>query len=122
VQRLRRLLTDLDSARFAVRARAQAGLEALGDLAEPALRQALANKPNLEVRQRVQKALDRLRRPVTRPEVLRPLRAVAVLEGIATPAARKLLKELASGVPEARLTREAQASLSRLDRRPPAQR
>jgi hypothetical protein len=41
-----------------------------------------------------------------------------VQEFIGTPAARKLLQTLASGAPAARLTREAQASLDRLARRP----
>jgi hypothetical protein len=92
-------------------------LEDLGDLAEPALRQTLANKPTLEVRRRVQAILERLRGPVTRPEVLQALRAVAVLEDIGTPAASRLLEDLAKGAPEARQTREAQASLRRLDLR-----
>jgi RNA polymerase sigma factor (sigma-70 family) len=121
-ERLRRLLADLASEQFTVREKAQANLEELGELAEPALRQTLADKPTLEVRRRVQAVLQRLRGPVTRPEMLRSLRAVAVLEAIATPAARKLLEELASGAPEARLTREAKASLSRLDRRMPIDR
>jgi len=119
-KRLQRLLADLGSDQFAVRSKAQADLEELGDLAEPALRKALAEKPTLEVSRRVQKVLERLRGPVTRPELLRPLRAVAVLEEIATPAAREVLAELASGAPEGRLTREARTSLSRLDRRTPA--
>jgi hypothetical protein len=117
--RLGRLLADLGSEEFPVREKAQAGLEELGDLAEPALRQALADKPALEVRRRMERLLERLRGPVRRPEVLRPLRAVAVLEDVATPAARELLKDLASGAPGARLTREAKASLSRLGRRTP---
>jgi len=121
-QRLRRLLDGLNSDQFAVRTKAQAGLEELGDLAEQALRQALAGKPTLEMRRRLETALERMRVPVTRPELLRPLRAVAVLEDIGTPAAWELLKELASGAPEARLTREAAASLGRLARRTPARR
>jgi WD40 repeat protein len=114
-QRLRRLLDDLASEQFAVREKAQAELEELGDLAEPALRQALTNKPTLEVRRRVLAVLERLRGPVTRAEMLRSLRAVAVLEDIATPPARRLLEELSKGTPEARLTREARESLRRLD-------
>jgi RNA polymerase sigma factor (sigma-70 family) len=116
-QQLRRLLDDLASEQFAVREKAQTELEKLGDLAEPALRQALASKPTLEVRRRILAVLERLRGPVTRPETLRALRAVAVLEDIATPTARRLLEELSKGTPEARLTREAKASLRRLDLR-----
>src|SRR5438093_8629781 len=47
------LLADLDSNRFAARLKAANALEALGKLAEPALRQALSNKPSLEMRQRI---------------------------------------------------------------------
>ena len=46
--------------------------------------------------------------------MLRGLRGVAVLEDIATPGARQRLESLAQGAPEARLTREAKASLQRL--------
>lgn len=113
-QRLRRLLTDLESEQFAVRDKAQKELENLGDLAEQALRQTLAHKPTLEVRRRVQTVLERLHGPLTRPELLQALRAVAVLEDIGTPEARRLLKELAQGAPEARLTREARESLRRI--------
>jgi RNA polymerase sigma factor (sigma-70 family) len=116
VQRLPRLLADLGSNRFTMRQKAQASLEEMGDLAVPALRQALTDKSTLEVRKRVQDALERVRGPVTRPELLRSLRALAVLEDIGTPAAHKVLERLAAGAPEARLTQEAKASLERLAR------
>jgi hypothetical protein len=116
-QRLHRLLADLESEQFAVREKAQEELAALGDLAEPALRRSLENKPSLEMRRRVQTLLERLRGPVTRPELLQALRALAVLEDIGTPEARRLLQELTKGAPEARLTREAKASLRRPVRR-----
>jgi RNA polymerase sigma factor (sigma-70 family) len=121
-QRLRRLLTDLDSDQYALRQQAQLELEEIGELAEPALRQTLANKPTLEVRRRVQAVLKHLSGPVARPELRRSLRALAVLEDIATPPARRLLEDVAGGAPEARLTREAKASLCRLERRMPASR
>jgi RNA polymerase sigma factor (sigma-70 family) len=113
-ERLHRLLTDLESEQFAVREKAQEELTELGDLAEPALRKTLEGKPALEVRRRVQALLERLHAPVTKPELLRSLRAVAVLEDIGTAPARGLLEELARGAPEARLTREAKAALRRL--------
>jgi RNA polymerase sigma factor (sigma-70 family) len=115
-RRLRRLLADLDSDHFAVRQKAQQELEDLGDLAEPAMREALAGKPTLELRRSVEKLLEGLRGPSRRPEVLRGVRAVAVLEGIGTPAARRLLEDLAAGAPGSRLTQEAKASLRHLDR------
>jgi hypothetical protein len=42
---------------------------------------------------------------------------VEVLERIDTPEARKLLKELAKGNPEALLTEQAKAALERMERR-----
>jgi RNA polymerase sigma factor (sigma-70 family) len=120
--RLKQLVADLGSKQFAVRDKAQAALAGIGELAEGALRRALEDTPTLEVRRRLEGLLARLRGPVTRPEVLRSVRGAAVLEDIATPAARALLAELAAGAPDARLTREARASLGRLERQTPAPR
>jgi WD40 repeat protein len=106
-------IKDLDHDEFAVRERASHGLEDLGELAEPALRQALTQQPKLEARRRIDKLLSNLSDNPS-PERLRGLRAMEVLENIGTSEARVLLKELSGGVPEARLTREARASLERL--------
>jgi RNA polymerase sigma factor (sigma-70 family) len=119
-QQLRQLLADLDSDRFAVREAAQKELAELAELAAPALRQALTVKPSLEQSRRIQALLEKLRGPVTRPETLREIRAVAVLEDLATPEARTLLETLAQGAPPARLTLEAEAALKRLKKRPAA--
>jgi WD40 repeat protein len=116
-QRLRRLLADLDSEQFAAREKARGELAELGELAEPALRQILADKPSLEARRLIQALLDNLRAPVTRPALLQSLRAVALLEDLGTLPARELLEELTKGAPEARLTREAKAALQRLTSR-----
>jgi dipeptidyl aminopeptidase/acylaminoacyl peptidase len=115
--RLQKLVDDLESQQFSVRSTANKELEELGDLAAGALRQALTKNPSLELRRRTQALLDKLRGPVTRPELLRAVRAAAVLEDIASPAARKLLATLADGAPEARLTQETQAALQRLGKR-----
>jgi RNA polymerase sigma factor (sigma-70 family) len=109
-----RWVADLDSQRFAARTRAAAELERLGELAEPALRKALAGTPSAEVKLQVERLLAKLTGPVEQPEILRGIRAVEVLERIATPDARALLVELAKGDAAARLTREATASLKRL--------
>ena len=68
----------------------------------------------MEVRQRVEQLLRKLTSSVPPPEVLRGIRAVEVVEEIATPEARQLLDALAQGVPEGRLTREAKLALQRL--------
>jgi RNA polymerase sigma factor (sigma-70 family) len=118
-KRVDQLLADLDSDEFAVRETAARELEGLGEGAEPALRQALAGRPSAEVRRRVEGLLEKLDVAHT-PERLRAVRALEVLEYVGTEEARKLLRQLATGAPEARLTREAKAALGRLDRPAPS--
>jgi hypothetical protein len=108
-------LADLDGDAFETRERAARELEKLGDAAEPPLRKALEGKPSAQVRRAVEQLLADLE---GRPERLRTVRALEVLEYIGTPEAARLLQELADGSPEAWLTREAKASLERLKRRP----
>jgi hypothetical protein len=109
-----RSLGDLDSPRFAVRERARARLEGLGESAAPALRAALSGRLSAEVRRQVEGLLGRLE---YLPERLRLSRAVGVLEQTGTAEARQLLERLADGIGEALLTREAKAALHRLGRR-----
>jgi RNA polymerase sigma factor (sigma-70 family) len=116
-RRLRRLIADLDSDRFTVREEARKRLEVMGEQAAGALRRVLAEKPSLEVHRRARALLAKLRGPVTQPQTLRALRAVAVLEDVGTPQARQVLETLAKGEPEARLTLAAKASLQRLARK-----
>jgi hypothetical protein len=118
VERLHRLIADLGREEFAVREAARKELYDLGDLAEPALRQALAGDPPLETRKRIETLLDVQPLLVRSPAVLRQLRAIQALEQIGTPAARQVLRHLAGGTPLARETREARAALQRLERRP----
>jgi len=109
--RVRRLLADLGSDSFAVREKATAELEQIGDQAEPALRRALEGKPSAEMRRRVDSLLDRKKEPS--PERLRQLRALEALEHADAPEARDFLRRLAKGAPEAWLTKEAKAALAR---------
>lgn len=111
-KRLAQLVADLNDGRFAVRERATAELEKLGDLAEPALRKVKDSQPNLELAQRVDRLLQGGRELA--PDVLRGVRAVEVLEHTGTPDARQFLHKLAAGAAGARLTREAQAAVKRL--------
>ncbi|MCI0742591.1 MAG: sigma-70 family RNA polymerase sigma factor [Gemmataceae bacterium] len=115
-KRLARLIEDLDSAQFEVRQRAAKELDALADLAEPALRKALSGQPTLEARQRLKQLLDKLEGPITSPKLLREFRAVEVLEKIGGAEAKQLLTSLAAGAPDAWLTREARLALERLKR------
>jgi RNA polymerase sigma factor (sigma-70 family) len=113
-QRVERLIADLGSGRFTEREQAMQRLEQLGCLAEPALRQALAARPALEVRRRIEQLLDNLDRPITDAETLRALRAIEVLERMGSADARKILHRLADGAPAARTTQEGRAALRRL--------
>ena len=83
----------------------------------PGVRKRLAKAESAEVRRRAQEFLDRFDPPKPSPDRLRQLRAVELLEEIATPAARDVLSELAKGAAEAPLSREAKAVLERLRRR-----
>jgi hypothetical protein len=112
-QKTTRLIADLDNSEFAVRQKAAQELQKLGELAEPELRKALADKPPLEVQQRIQQLLERVT-GVRTAERLQEYRAIEVLERIGTAAARQALKSLAEGTPGPLRTREAQEALRRL--------
>jgi hypothetical protein len=112
---LARLLQDLDSPEFATRERATAALQQAGEAARGSLESAARATESPEVRSRLKRVLQALR-PIS-TDKLRQIRAVQVLEYLDTPAARRLLRRLAAGTPEARLTREAHGALARLERR-----
>jgi hypothetical protein len=114
--RLGQLLADLDSDQFALRDKAMRDLEDLDEEAKEGLRKMLDSKPTLEARRRAEELLGKLRGPLPAGERLRSLRAVEVLEHAGTESARRLLTRLASGAPEARLTREAKGALQGLGR------
>jgi hypothetical protein len=119
--RVDRLIADLGSDRFRTRGKATQELEKLGKAAESGLREGLRDDLSLETRRRIEHLLNKL--PVEEAELrysdrLRISRAIAILERIGTPAARRLLETLAAGPPSTRLTREVQASLRRMDKRP----
>jgi hypothetical protein len=112
-----RLIADLGDEDFDKREKATRELRALGDAVELRLRQALDRNPSAENRRRIEDLLARLDEAAPSGEALRALRAIEVLEHIGTPEASRLLKALADGAPEARLTREAKAALQRLEKR-----
>jgi len=112
VQRLDRLIAELDDKNFNVREKATAELKEMGEEAEAGLLKALANKPPLEVFRRIEDLLQAMKGDVP-PQKLRMLRGLEVLEQIGTAEARQVLEALAKGAPEAWLTKEAQAALRR---------
>jgi hypothetical protein len=125
-----RLLSDLDSDRFDIRAKASAALGGMGMKVESPLRKALAGNPSPEVRRRIDALLEKIQAPIPPAKELREIRAVEILEYVAAPgaeatgsttganatrlAALSLLEKLAGGATDARLTLEAKAALERL--------
>ncbi len=105
-------MADLDSENFAAREKAMRELEKLGESAATNLHKALANKPSLEAKRRIEQLLEKQ----NGKDHVRTVRALEALERMGTPEARELCALLARGVAEARLTCEAQATLRRLSR------
>jgi WD40 repeat protein len=112
--RLRQLIADLNSNTFRVREKAAKELEDLGHAAAPALRKALAERPPAEAVQQIERLLVRKPDIANRPDQLRRLRAMQVLERLGTADARQILSDLAAGLPLAAETKEAQAALARI--------
>jgi len=112
-EQITKLVADLGSEKFPQRDKAQRELQELKDLAEGELQKVLSAAPNLEVRLRIERLLDKLD-IIERPDLLQALRAIEVLESIGTPEAQQVLRGLAGGATGAQQTREATASLQRL--------
>jgi hypothetical protein len=111
-----RWIDDLGARSFGAREAAARELEALRGAAVPLMRRKLVAGVPLETARRLQ----RLVRPYANLEMeaagepLRTLRALEVLERLATPAAREALERLAGGFDQAEETQLARAALRRL--------
>jgi WD40 repeat protein len=119
-RKIEQWVADLDSPKFRLRQQATTELEKLGELAVPALAKVLASRPRLETQRRVELLLDKAAARTFTAEQLRLVRALEVLELLATTEARQVLMTLSGGAAAALPTREAQAALDRLGRRSPA--
>jgi hypothetical protein len=108
-----RIFRKLDAEDFTEREGASKELDRLGALAVPRVKARLAEGAPAEMKRRLEAFLAEHGREELAADVLRSLRAVEVLEAVGTPAARKVLGELAGGEPTAALTREAAAALQR---------
>jgi WD40 repeat protein len=116
-KQVQRWIADLGSDEFGTREKATGELIEVCELVEPALKKALDNQPTPEGQRRLNQVLNRAQRGIPSNGTIRSLRAVEVLERIGTGEALNVLKALAKGAPEARLTHEAKAALERLTRR-----
>jgi hypothetical protein len=109
-------IEDLDSDRFQVREDALKALTDSGELAEAALRQALARPLSLEAQRRITQVLDKLPTAAPHSATLATLRSLEVLEFINTPEAHTFLGELSRRTDDAILSREAAQTFKRLNR------
>jgi hypothetical protein len=103
------LLRDLDDDDFAVREKASARLEELGERVEGQLRQALKKPLSLEAKSRSQRVLKHIEATPLPPECVPTLHYLA--NSLVTPQARSVVASLARGDPALRLTREARKAL-----------
>jgi hypothetical protein len=109
-----RRIEELDSDDFATREAATRWLASQGERVKEELERALAARPSLEVHYRIKRLLERLKSPEFVRLILREGRAVEVLEQLGSGEAVRLLGRLGRGLANARLTREANAALGRM--------
>lgn len=109
------LIAKLDHPKYAVREEAARRLAGRGETVEMDLLAAYRTATSAEQRERLENLLNKLdpAQPPA-PEVLRGLRAVWLLERIATADAKRLLRTMAGGASGSRVTAEAKAALERL--------
>jgi hypothetical protein len=112
--KISQLIADLDSEDFPTREAAVKALEQVGGEAGPFLREAAKESPSPEVRRLANELLARIAAPASRPDDLKILRVVEVLEQLRTPEACGILEKWAAGPPGHRTTVEAAAALARL--------
>lgn len=107
-----KMLADLDAPAFAVREAAMKDLKRLGKLVEKELRATLETTPSPETKERIEKLLAAIIKPVLPNPT--EARAVEVLERIGNAEARAELTKLAAGDPASLLTQDAATSLKRM--------
>ncbi len=110
---LDRLVQALQDKRYQVRRRAYRELDGHGEMIVAGIKRRLAQAQDLELRARLQAFLKKHDRAEATPERLREIRAVQLLEELATPEALALLGELARGNANAGRTLEAARALER---------
>lgn len=110
----RKLIAELESDLFETRRAALERLEKQGRSIRPLLRE-FADHPSAEVRASIQRLLRAANAELPQvPELAREVRAMHVLELIATPEAVQALQEAASGPPDLERTVAAKAALKRM--------
>ncbi|MCI0379958.1 MAG: hypothetical protein L0215_20445, partial [Gemmataceae bacterium] len=118
-QVLQQFVDGLSHSRLKERQAAFEQLKKLGELARPALLEAVVKPPTLETQRRILELLQPNHDPMSLRPYLRHLRSIEVLEAIGTERAQALLAKLAQGSPQHRVTETAQAALDRLSKSGP---
>ncbi len=111
---LAKYVADLESEDFATREAATTALDKIGGEAAPALHAAAVKSTSAEVRKVANELLGKLEAPAAKPDDLKVLRVVEVLERLDTAESRALLEKWAGGPAGHRATAEAAAALDRL--------
>ena len=106
----------MNSEVFTVRQTATKELETAAEQAQAAIRKEMKGNPTLETRRRLEQILNTIP-DIPGPDTVRTIRAIMVLERIGSLESQSVLETLARGVPGARETEEARASLERLTRK-----
>jgi WD40 repeat protein len=116
-RRIARWIADLNAGDFETRQQATQALQEAGQSAESAMQAALKETRSPEQKRRLEFLLKRLGRAGVAADMLRPVRALELVERIGTPEARHLVEELARGNPNADLTLHAKEVLRRFPSR-----
>jgi RNA polymerase sigma factor (sigma-70 family) len=112
---IRPLIAKLDDRKMSERESATKTLVQLGEGVTPVLEMTLKGEVTAEQQKRIEQVLASFADSANLSgELLRQLRAISLLEQIDTEDARKLLGELATGIPQSRLTKEAATSAKRI--------
>jgi WD40 repeat protein len=114
---VKKWLGELGSTEYKTRTEAENKLMVVLDTARRMILAAAENPSNAEAGERLGRLVERIEMLNTKPDYLRVLRTVEIVEQIGTPAARKLLERWATGAPDAILTKQAQESIRRLSKK-----
>jgi hypothetical protein len=113
VDRVRKLIAELDADAPDARKSAQDRLAAVAQRFEDVLRAELPTAPAGEIKNRLTFLLGDLAAKPLPDDLKADLRAIELLKMLNTPAATKHLTALAAGVPQARVTKDAKKALER---------
>src|SRR5262245_12209272 len=113
LQRVEKLLAELDSDRFATREKATRELMSLGELAIAPLQRLLEKRPSVEAERRAHTVLKELSEPVLTPDRLRALEVLELLEQLRSLKAVALLQEIERDALIPQIRREARQALQR---------